>query len=120
MQTNTAGESAQPNFMKHRLFSLWVLGLSLGGSLSGCTNTQGNPGDEVTVTCHGQEWGQCFHQVDQRCGSGQYQLLNQLTDEGSSSLGNNDSLIRGTFIQRTLVVRCTDGKNSNTKQNNPQ
>jgi hypothetical protein len=88
------------------------IGLLLIGVLNSCSNNQAKPGDEVSVTCHGQEWVRCFRQVDKRCGSGRYQLLSQLTDEGSSALGNNESLIRGTFIQRTLVARCTDGKNS--------
>lgn len=74
----------------------------------GCTAKHSKPGDEVRVTCHGQEWTQCFRQVDRRCGAGRYQLLSQITDEGSSANGNNDSLIRATFVQRTLVARCTD------------
>ena len=91
------------------LFNGALIALSL---LSGCSSKQTKPGDEVSVTCHGQDWVQCFRQVDKRCGSGRYQLLSQLTDEGSSALGNKESLIRGRFIQRTLVARCTDGKNS--------
>lgn len=91
---------------------LSLLALAILG-LSGCTNKQAQPGDEIGVTCHGQEWVQCFRKADKRCGSGRYELVSQLTDAGSSA-ANSNSLIHGTFIQRTLVVRCTDGE----KQNN--
>lgn len=97
---------------------LYWLTLTLLG-LAGCTNKPAQPGDEIAVTCHGQEWVQCFQKADKRCGSGRYQLVSQLTDAGSSS-GNNDSLIHGTFIQRTLVARCTDGKSPSEKQNPEQ
>ncbi len=78
-------------------------------TLAGCANPQAQPGDEIALTCHGQEWATCFRKADKSCGSGHYQLMSQITDAGSSA-GNNNSLIHGTFIQRTLVVRCTDGK----------
>lgn len=93
------------------MFDIKKLGLLAAAmlALGGCANKQAQPGDEIGVTCHGQEWALCFRKADKRCGSGRYQLVNQITDAGSSA-GNNNSLIHGTFVQRTLVARCTDGK----------
>ncbi len=100
------------------LSPLWrYAALLLWSLVPGCTSSSAKPGDEVGVTCHGQEWAHCFRLMDKRCGSGQYQLLSQITDVGSSANGNNESLIRGTFVQRTLVARCTDGKSKNPNKN---
>jgi len=83
-----------------------LLPLLIISCLAGCTTPAAKPGELVSVSCHGNEWASCFGQAQRLCGNAGFELINQITDAGSTATSLDESLTQGAQVQRSLLARC--------------
>jgi hypothetical protein len=80
-------------------------------ALSACTSYPVEQLDANTysIGCPGSyyDWSGCFKTARKVCAGATYDIVSQLTNEGSSGVGVNDWSSRGSMVSRTMVVRCS-------------
>lgn len=65
-------------------------------------------GGDWEIDCSGgyHDWSGCHSRAKRVCGKGGFDIVSQITNEGSGNVGSNDWSAAGSIITRTMVVRC--------------
>ncbi|MEQ8857187.1 MAG: hypothetical protein RIC56_00935 [Pseudomonadales bacterium] len=90
-----------------RLIRLAVMALMLCACASG-SDVRRNEDGSISIQCSGgyHDWSGCRNRATRACGSAGFEIVSQVSDEGSSSVGTRDWSAEGSVVERTMVVRC--------------
>ncbi len=95
-----------------------MIGVRLGASaiavgllLAGCatsSDVRRNDDGTVSIRCAGgyHDWSGCHNRAEAVCRGRGFDIVSQLSNEGSSGVGTRDWSAQGSVVDRTLVVRC--------------
>ncbi len=69
-----------------------------------------NDDGTLSVDCPGgyHDWSRCHARAVAACGSAGFEIVSQVSNEGSSGIGTRDWSTSGSVVSRTLVVRCAE------------
>lgn len=90
----------------------WRLaGWGVGLLLAGCAGSQAvvkNDDGTLSVRCAGgyHDWSVCHQRAIDACRPAGFDIVSQVSNEGSSGVGTRDWSPEGSVVERTLVVRC--------------
>lgn len=90
-----------------------VAALLIAGAFAGCAGTSDavrrNDDGTLNVQCSGgyHDWSRCHERAAAACRPDGFEIVSQVSNEGSSGVGSRDWSAAGSEVSRVLVVRCT-------------
>jgi hypothetical protein len=97
------------HILRTALIAAALVALAGGCSASGRVRT--SPDGTASVDCPGgyHDWSACHAAAKAHCRGRDYQILSQISDEGSSGVGTRDWSRQGSSVTRTMLFRCNAG-----------
>jgi len=86
---------------------------ALAAGLAGCVapgQVQHNADGSWSIRCSGgyHDWSGCHARARSVCSPRDFDIVSQVSNEGSSGVGTRDWSAEGSVVERTLVIRCRD------------
>ncbi|MGA0840276.1 MAG: hypothetical protein ACO3P1_10325 [Pseudomonadales bacterium] len=99
-------KSPRPEGRLRRVAGVLVFGLLLGGCRAAAPVTVLDDGT-LRVACPGgyHDWSRCEAAARNQCGTGAYQELGRISDEGGN-VGSRDWSREGSDVTRSMTFRC--------------
>lgn len=80
--------------------------------ISGCVESEpvftpnGQRGYNVDCSGGDSDWGECYEEAGELCGTRGYRIIEKMTDKGSSTYADDDVLTGETYNTRTMIIQC--------------